>query len=75
MGIGNHHLWLISHFVALFHVSFCYPENVGKYRIIVPNHLSLELDQSGKNIRHSVRCHNPLILSVGAYGGCHGPCY
>ena len=26
-------------------------------------------------LRHYVRCHNPLILSVGAHGGCHGPHY
>ena len=40
-GIKHHHLWLISHFLALFDVSFHYPENVGKYRIIFQNHLTL----------------------------------
>ena len=68
MDIKNHHLWLINPSLSLFDVSFHYPENVGKYRIIFRN-------QSGENIRHSVRFCNPLILSVGAHGGCHGPCY
>ena len=73
--IKNHHLWLINHSLSLFDVSFHYPENVGKYKIIFQNRLILGLNQSGENIRHCVRCCNPLILSVGAHGGCHGHCY
>ena len=30
-----------GHFLALFDVSFHYPENVGKYRIVFWNHLIL----------------------------------
>ena len=75
MDIENHHLWLINRSLSLFDVSFHYPESVGRYRIIFQNHLTFKLDQSGENIRHCVRCCNPLILSVGAHGGCHGPRY
>ena len=62
-------------FLAQFGVSLHYPENVGKYRIVFQNHWILWLNYSGENIRYSVKCHNPLILSVGAHGGCHGPYY
>ena len=41
MDIKNHHLWLVNHSLSLFDVSFHYPENVGKYKIIFQNHLIL----------------------------------
>ena len=56
-------------------VSFHCPESVGKYRIIFQNLLILSLYQSGENIRHCAICCNPLFLSVGVHGGCHGPHY
>ena len=75
MDIRNPLVWLIHHYLYLFDVSFHYPENVGKYRTVFQDLLILWLYQSGENIRHYVRCCNPLILSVGAHGGCHGPHY
>ena len=68
-------MWLIHHYLYLFDVSFHYPESVGKYRTILQNLLILWLNQSGENIRHYARCCNPLVLSVGAHGGRHGPHY
>ena len=75
MDIENPLIWLINHCLYPFDVSFHSPENVGKYRTIFQNLLIPWLNQSGENIRHSVRCRNPLILSVGAHGGCHGARY
>ena len=75
MGIKNPLVQLVNHYLYLFGVSFRCPESVGKYRIIFRNLLILLLCQSGENIRHCAICHNPLILSVGAYGGCHGSHY
>ena len=37
--------------------------------------VTLLLSRHGENIRFSVKHHNPLILSEGAHGGCHGPHY
>ena len=62
MDIKNPLVWLIHHYLYLFHVSFHYPENVGKYRTVFQSLLILWLCQSGENIRHYVRCRNPLIL-------------
>ena len=75
MGIKIPLVQLVNHYLYLFGVSFHCPESVGKYRIIFQNLSILSLCQSGENIRHCVICCNPLILSVGAHGGCHGPHY
>ena len=73
MGIKNHLVQLVDYYLYLFGLSFHWPESVGKYRIIFRNLSILSLCQSGENIRHCAICRNPLILSVGAHGGCHGP--
>ena len=75
MGIKNPLVQLVHRYLYLFGVSFHCPESVGKYRIIFQVPLILYLDKSGENIRHYVICCNPLILSVGAHGDCHGPHY
>ena len=66
---------LVHRYLYLFDVSFHCPGSVGKYKIIFQVPQILYVDQSGENIRHYVRYRNPLILSVGAHGGCHGPHY
>ena len=75
MDIKNLLVQLVHHYLYLFGVSFHCPGSVGKYKIIFQVPLILYLDQSGENIRHYARCHNPLILSVGAHGGCYGSHY
>ena len=64
-----------TRFLALFDASFHYPENVGKYNVTFQICRNLLLRQHGENIRYSAQYHNPLILSEGTHGGCHGPHY
>ena len=75
MGIKSPLVWLVPQYLYLFGVSFHCSESVGKYRIIFRNLPIFLLYQSGENIRHCAICHNPLILSLGAHGDCHGPHY
>ena len=75
MGIENLLVQLVHRYLYLLDVSFHCPGSVGKYKIIFQVPLILFLDQSGENIRLYARCRNPLILPVGAHGGCHGPHY